>query len=246
MAQIKKKLKPGQAIIKAKTGNVAALDKDGNIIGTPIQFDEVMIDPVGGSQGDVLTKRNGGGYSWQPVPKEIPEIDESDVGDILYAGENGPYWGLVPGYIEDLTEELEYDTDFDTWIDTNSEIINNLAYQFLKIGDFQYHLTLRLQVSDDVNLVPNTTIMLLFTLPTDLQNKLVLVPMSEHVILNLPGPTLTNEHVNAFSFDDVLNLDTYGSIYVDNKIKLRGYKNGGIDVLADGVFIIDATFIKIV
>ena len=57
MAIIKRTPRPGQLIRGAKTDNVAAIDKDGNIIGTAIPYDKVMIDPVGGQVGDVLTDK---------------------------------------------------------------------------------------------------------------------------------------------------------------------------------------------
>lgn len=151
MAQIKKKLKPGQAIIKAKTDRVAAIDKDGNIIGTPIPFNEVMIDPVGGTPGDVLTKKGGGGYWWQPVPKELPTGGIE--GQVLVKGENGPEWAtLIESPIEDVTGDL---------ITMADELLNLLgvddviAFTALKYPNNIFEVILYIYINDvNIDLVP--------------------------------------------------------------------------------------------
>ena len=109
MAIIKRTPRPGQLIRGAKTDNVAAIDKDGNIIGTSIPYDKVMIDPVGGQVGDVLTKRNGGGYSWQSAED---------------------------GRIKNVTNKFSYSADMESWLDANEDYIDKVQYDAIQIGPF--------------------------------------------------------------------------------------------------------------
>ena len=246
MAIIKKLKRLGSTIRGAVSGNIAIFDKDGNVVDSGRKATNYLPQILNTSRGKYLrVKSNQNIAEWGDV-NEVPEIEESDVGDILYAGESGPYWGNAPGYIEDHTEELTYATEFDSWVDNNIQEIINLSYQFLKIGEFQYNLTLRMQMANDITLVSDNDTIDMFNLPNGLQNKLLLVPQCERSTLNQDGQTLVHEPVNAFSYDDVFNIDTYGHIIVDDKIKLRGYKGIAMYALADGAVIINATFVKIV
>ena len=64
MAQIKNIKKPGDLIRGAKIG-VAGLDKDGNVVGTGIDTEDIAIYPESGSEGDVLTLGETG-PEWAP------------------------------------------------------------------------------------------------------------------------------------------------------------------------------------
>lgn len=86
MAQIKKIVKPGDLIRGAKVG-VAGLDKDGNVIGTGIDTEDIAVFPDGAQSGDVLAWGGETGPEWRP---HYPE--SGSAGDVLTLGETGPEW----------------------------------------------------------------------------------------------------------------------------------------------------------
>ena len=86
MAQIKKIVKPGDLIRGAKVG-VAGLDKDGNVVGTGIDTEDIATWPEGAQSGDVLAWGGETGPEWRP---HYPESGSE--GDILTLGETGPEW----------------------------------------------------------------------------------------------------------------------------------------------------------
>lgn len=91
MAQIKNIKKPGDLIRGAKVG-VAGLDKDGNVIGTGIDTEDIATFPEGAQNGDVLAWGGETGPEWRP---HYPESGSE--GDVLTLGETGPEWAQPSG-----------------------------------------------------------------------------------------------------------------------------------------------------
>ena len=160
MAQIKKIVKPGDTVRGAKVG-LAALDKDGLVKSFPIPAN---------STGKYLGIDVSNNPGWFAVPA-LPAYDhQTDVGEILYAGENGPYWGNAPGYIDDISEDLPYAPEFDAWVDQHINDIT-LRYQFLKVDELLYILSFSLKniSENDIELQQPVSV---FVLPSNLIGKI--------------------------------------------------------------------------
>ena len=91
MAQIKKIVKPGDLIRGASVG-LAGLDKDGNVVGTGIDAEDLAAWPEGAQSGDVLAWGGETGPEWRP---HYPETGSE--GDVLTLGETGPEWAPPSG-----------------------------------------------------------------------------------------------------------------------------------------------------
>jgi hypothetical protein len=114
MAQIKKIVKPGDAVRGAKTG-LAALDKDGLVKSFPIPPN---------STGKYLGIDVSNNPGWFNVPS-LPAYDHTtDVGKVLTAEATGPEWN-VPKKLYRHFVHFEWENDdVDGWVDFN--IINGV------------------------------------------------------------------------------------------------------------------------
>ena len=116
MAQIKKIVKPGDLIRGAKVG-VAGLDKDGNIIGTGIDTEDIAKFPEGAQSGDVLAWGGETGPEWRP---HYPESGSE--GDVLTLGETGPEWSAPAGGDSLYRHNITYFSAYNVFLTLN--IIN--------------------------------------------------------------------------------------------------------------------------
>lgn len=183
--------------IGVKKGEFASFDSKGELISSGVSPDDLLSFPEGGEEGE-----------------------------ILYYGESHPYWGNPEEYVEDLTEELTYSSEFDAIIESHMSDIASLHYQFLKIGDYNYRLTLVMRANNDITLVGPNGSLKLFSLGPSFSGKSFISIPKEY----------QGDHSEAMFFDDVFVLDGGCEAYLSNGDGIYLINNSAVNpltVLAD-------------